>query len=306
MLGLRKVKETEYQLSRALRIWHARGIDVKEGHPDMTAKWTSVREEKQGWTGWIQTRELIATAGIATGDLALSPEVEALIIEWMNRTGSLPSLNVDELAGSPLIFGDRPELCPDGTVLMAAVQTPLYTLWLDHLNINMMPPRGNMAGVGLKWRIDYVLGRSSVRAETLDAIDIHDLLVIRDLTSYASCFNKKIFSWSSPEEMMTSIHDEFNDIAEYDEDDTLLMAGENLTDLKKLPVKVEFILHSEMLTLEDLEKISAGQMHSFPESVEKQIEVRANGMRLGEGELVDYDGRLAVEIIRWMGGSDVE
>lgn len=306
MLGLRKVNKSEYLLNRALHIWRARGIDVHEGTPDVQAKWTSVRDEKQGWKGWIQTRELIATAGICTGDLALTPEVEALVIEWMNQTGNLPGLDVDELTESKLIFGERQEFFLNDVVQMVRIQTPIFALWLEHLNFELKSPNTDIVDAGLKLRVDYVLGQTIIRTETLSKTGISDLLLIRDVRSYVSSFNQKLFLWSYPEGTMTSMNDEFNGDNEYDEDTLLATGDEEITDLKNIPVKLEFILHSEILTLGDLEGISSGQMRSFPESVEKQVEIRANGKRIGEGELVDYNGGLAVEVQQWMGGGNVE
>lgn len=306
MLGLRKINESEYLLNNALRIWRARGIDVIKGIPDMKAKWMSVRDEKQCWKGWIQTRELIAAAGVCTGDLALTPEVETLVIEWMNQTGSLPGLDVDELTETKLIFGERQELFLNDVVQMVRIQTPIFTLWLEHLNIELKPPFADIVDTDIKWRVDYVLGQTVIRTETLSKTGISDLLLVKDVRSYAATFNQKLFLWSYPEGTMTSINDEFNSVNEYEEDILSATGDDEITDLKNIPVKLEFILHSEILTLKDLERISSGQMLSFPESVEKRIEIRANGKRIGEGELVDYNGGLAVEVQQWMGGSNDE
>ncbi|EHG5995780.1 TPA: FliM/FliN family flagellar motor switch protein [Escherichia fergusonii] len=305
MLGLRKVNEAEYLLNRAIGIWRTRGIDVNKGILDVGAKWTSVRDANHRWKGWIQTRELIATAEVCTGDLALTPEVEALIIEWMNQTGSLPGLHVDELTESKLIFGDRQDLLLNDVDQMVRIQTPIFTLWLEHLNIKLESPGVDIINAGMKWRVDFVLGQTVIRTETLSKTGNSDLLLIKDVRSYAACFNQKLFLWSYPEGKMTSINDEFNSINEYEED-ILSATGDEITELRNIPVKLEFILHSDILTLAGLEGIYSGQMYSFPDSVEKRIEIRANGKRIGEGELVDYDGMLAVEVHQWMGDNNVE
>lgn len=306
MLGLRKINEAEYQLRRALHIWQARGIDVKEGGHDETAKWISVRDVNHCWKGWIQTRELIATSGVCAGHLALTSEVEALIIEWMNHIGSLPGLEVEELTTSTLVFGDRRESRPDDAVLMVRIQTSGFALWLEELNIKFVSPGTDAVHTGLKWQVDYILGHTPIRLETLDNISVSDLLLIRNVRSYASCFDKKLFWWSYPEGIMTSIDDEISGSTENAEGYACNVTNHELMDLKKIPVKLEFVLHSEVLTIEDLVGITSGQIHSFPESVEKRIEIRANGMRVGEGELVEYNGRLAVEVQQWMGGDNVE
>ncbi|EKC3540982.1 FliM/FliN family flagellar motor switch protein [Salmonella enterica] len=305
MLGLRKVNNADYQLNRAMSIWRDRGINVSKALPDVMANWTSIRDEQHRWQGWVQTRELMAIAGMHMTDLALTPDVEMLIIEWVNGDGNVPSLQIDELDCSKLVFGDRVDRLSADLVPMLKVSTPSFTIWLDYLDVILMRSGTGILNEEIKWQIDYVLGKTLISAGTMEKICGNDVLIIKEIDPYAACFNEKIFSWSYPEGIMTFTNEDTADIVKCSEENNFLPVSEEIIDLKKIPVKMEFILHSEIMTLANLESLTTGEMVSFPDNVEKRIEIRVNGIRLGEGELVEFNNKLAVEIQRWMGSENV-
>lgn len=71
----------------------------------------------------------------------------------------------------------------------------------------------------------------------------------------------------------------------------------------QLPVQLEFVLHNHRVTLAGLQKLCQGQLLTLPEDAERRVEIRANGARVGYGELVQLDGQLGVEVYEWLGES---
>ncbi|WP_162878270.1 FliM/FliN family flagellar motor switch protein [Trinickia diaoshuihuensis] len=66
-----------------------------------------------------------------------------------------------------------------------------------------------------------------------------------------------------------------------------------------LPIRLSFLLGTLRLTVGELARVRPGSLLQLRERVPPRVIVEANGQAIGEGELVDFDGRLAVEITRW-------
>lgn len=68
-------------------------------------------------------------------------------------------------------------------------------------------------------------------------------------------------------------------------------------ELASVPVRLEFLLASQDIALGTLAQIMEGHLIPLPSDAERQIEVRANGMPVARGELVQLDGQLGVEVL---------
>lgn len=66
--------------------------------------------------------------------------------------------------------------------------------------------------------------------------------------------------------------------------------------LETMPVRVTFDLGQRSLTLAELREIGPGHVFELGRELRRCVQVRANGRLIGEGELVDVDGRLGVSI----------
>ena len=64
----------------------------------------------------------------------------------------------------------------------------------------------------------------------------------------------------------------------------------------KIPVNLSFILQRKVVSVSDLESLYKGQVMPVEHDIEKRIEIRANGVLLARGEIVNIDDRLGVEI----------
>jgi type III secretion protein Q len=70
-------------------------------------------------------------------------------------------------------------------------------------------------------------------------------------------------------------------------------------DPARLPVQLSFVIGTLDLPLGALAAASRGTLLRLAEGMPPTVRIEANGVPVGYGELVDLDGRLAVEITQW-------
>ncbi len=70
-------------------------------------------------------------------------------------------------------------------------------------------------------------------------------------------------------------------------------------DTTTLPVRLSFSLGSLSLALGDVAAIRSGTLLRLEGGLPPSVRIEVNGVPVGYGELVDLDGRLAVEITEW-------
>lgn len=73
--------------------------------------------------------------------------------------------------------------------------------------------------------------------------------------------------------------------------------GEAL-DTDVLPVQLVFLAGETEVALRDLKQIAPGYLFDLGRPVDRHVEVRANGRRIGIGELVEIDGRVGVRLLK--------
>ncbi|WP_174769730.1 type III secretion system cytoplasmic ring protein SctQ [Paraburkholderia bonniea] len=87
------------------------------------------------------------------------------------------------------------------------------------------------------------------------------------------------------------------------DDEPLLSGGEPsqqavLEALERVPVTLDFDLGSCNMPLSQLRTLTPGSVIELERPLSEAVSIRANGVLLGIGELVDIDGRLGVSIVR--------
>jgi type III secretion protein Q len=70
-------------------------------------------------------------------------------------------------------------------------------------------------------------------------------------------------------------------------------------DVGRLPVRLSFALGSLALSLSEVAALRQGSLLRLDGGLPPHVSIEANGVPIGYGELVDLDGRLAVEITQW-------
>ena len=69
-------------------------------------------------------------------------------------------------------------------------------------------------------------------------------------------------------------------------------------DTDTLPVQLAFLAGEAEVALRELRQIGPGYVFDLERPVDRHIEVRANGRRIGVGELVEIDGRVGVRLLK--------
>jgi type III secretion protein Q len=72
----------------------------------------------------------------------------------------------------------------------------------------------------------------------------------------------------------------------------------DLSDLADVPMRISFDLGERHLTLRELAGVAPGYIFDLGLAPERAVNLRVNGVRIGEGELVEIDGRIGVAITR--------
>ncbi|WP_181885536.1 type III secretion system cytoplasmic ring protein SctQ [Trinickia dinghuensis] len=70
-------------------------------------------------------------------------------------------------------------------------------------------------------------------------------------------------------------------------------------DTAAIPVRLSFSLGTLRLTVGDVAALRSGSLVELKDGLPPKVSIEANGLPIGAGELVDFDGRLAVEITQW-------
>jgi type III secretion protein Q len=71
---------------------------------------------------------------------------------------------------------------------------------------------------------------------------------------------------------------------------------EQTTDLDKLPVRLQFDLGERVIPFSEVQTLGPGYVLELGREIRRAVTIRANGYVIGEGELVDIDGRIGVSI----------
>lgn len=82
---------------------------------------------------------------------------------------------------------------------------------------------------------------------------------------------------------------------------TLSPSHASATPLDDLPVSLIFEAGEKTMTLGELQTLRPGYTFALDRPLEAPVNIRANGQPVGQGELVDLDGRLGVRVLSWAG-----
>jgi type III secretion protein Q len=69
--------------------------------------------------------------------------------------------------------------------------------------------------------------------------------------------------------------------------------------LDDIPVRLTFDVGEREISLGDLKSIQPGYVFNLGRDPRSVVSIRANGRLIGEGELVDIEGRLGVSVLRF-------
>ncbi|KVZ79487.1 hypothetical protein WL22_03875 [Burkholderia ubonensis] len=302
MLGLRRIDAAERALVRGAAAWRRLGWDAELEMPPRSGVWLQLADAAGCWQGWLRPRDWLAHAAPQLAELAVSSGVDALVAQWLDAVEHPLELPMPELAYQRLRLGEpvAADALPQRPLLR--VMAPGGPLWLERLpeaEAAAPPPLS-----GLRWPLRFVVGDSRVRLALLDRVGRGDVLLIRELAREVRCHDRTLGFYRIVGEDIAMEWQEQQDMEGMGdmEDET-----EAVHEMGQLPVRLEFVLHRDRLTLGALQDMCRGDLLRLPADAERRVEVRANSALIGRGELVQLDGQLGVEVTEWLGGAgDVE
>ena len=76
-------------------------------------------------------------------------------------------------------------------------------------------------------------------------------------------------------------------------------AAASKPDLAALPLRVHVVLGEKEFTLAEVQSLSPGTIVELEAGKSDPVRLMVNGRILGDGELVEVEGKLAVRVLRW-------
>lgn len=99
-------------------------------------------------------------------------------------------------------------------------------------------------------------------------------------------------------ELEEIMYDDIDDDRDQDEDNDSDSNNDSAKTLDGIQMRVSFDLGQRSMTLGELRQLSPGYVFELGRPVRSAVNIRANGKLIGEGELVDVDGQMAVSILK--------
>ncbi|MBM2885043.1 YscQ/HrcQ family type III secretion apparatus protein [Chromobacterium phragmitis] len=296
MLKLKRIDMAQQALERAAAVWLRQGWDVALEMPPRHGVWLPLADADHRWRGWVQPSDWLAHVAPELAGLASAAGVEAQVVPWLAAIEQPIDLPIPELSYQRLCLGEPVAGAALPQRPLLRVMGPSGPVWLEQT-----PEPGwvdTSALDALCWPLRFVVGDSVVSLGLLKRVGRGDVLLVREPESAVRCYEKTLGFYQILEEGITMEWQEQQEIQ--DEVEPMLGMGQ-------LPVRLEFVLHRNHLTLAELQALCQGQLLPLPADAERRVEMRANGALIGRGELVQLDGQLGVEVNEWMGGTgDVE
>ncbi|MBY0443580.1 MAG: FliM/FliN family flagellar motor switch protein, partial [Burkholderiales bacterium] len=190
------------------------------------------------------------------------------------------------LAYDSLQLGQK---APMPATAMLCLKTPQGRVWL--MDIPAM--RKGQDKLDPAWLLTlplpliFEIGCSKLSRRARARLGVGDVLLISEETHWVKSCNVRIGRyWQNEDGIMIER-----------EDEAQLATPTEIPDLlAELPLRLEFILQQSTVSVSQLGDLYLGQLLPLIPNAEKLIEVKANGVLIARGELVQVDGRLGVEL----------
>ncbi|PBJ26078.1 type III secretion system protein SpaO [Pseudomonas ogarae] len=303
-LQLRRVDPLAHAQAQAIQRWRRAGRDAGLGRVPERSGYLRFCAQGDGgdWQGLIAAHDWLHCA---------LPQLRSLLTSetsWTNVLGLFRAaprpllLEVDELHYRALsdIEGVAAARLP--THDLPWLDTPRGRVWL--LQLPPVSVAGERWGVGswldaLPLRLELLLGFSHLSLASRLRLDEGDVLRIVQRTQWCCLADRCLGTFTFTQErlhMQPTVSDASPE--QPPEPDAAI-------DLGALPVRLEFLLATHPTDLATLSRIIEGQLIPLAEDAARHIEVRANGKPVAQGELVQLDGQLGVELLKvYRAGAD--
>jgi type III secretion protein Q len=323
-LNLRRADGVEAALRRGMSLWRRNGMAIQlHAAPPTQARYIAFHADadaddaRHGWDGLINCDEWL---GNIAPELAALGNFEGAAEHAMQLFAATPqpltaTFPYRTITVTGLVSGADLQQSP-----LAVLSTPQATVWLRALP-SLPPQTKNDApepGARLSHipaTLQFLLGASQLSRGCLSRVGPGDVLLVTEHALRMRC-NALMLGWYSITEEGITVDELLNEPYEEAAEATLQaspeQAGEDVIQdeqaaragIARIPVRLEFVLQQNKLTMGELGQLYSGQVIDLAPEAEKQVLVLANGAVLGRGELVQMDDRLGVEIIDLYGSHD--
>jgi type III secretion protein Q len=294
-LALRRVHPCLHQRTQAVLRWQQAGHDAGLGSPDRRDGFLrfSAQGERGQWQGLIDARQwlnlsLPQLAPLLARECALSNIVE--LFRAVPRPLRLEpnelryrTLCAVELIESRTLAADLPWLA-----------TSQGTLWLTQLPSAAPTPVDLRAQAWLSdvpHRLELSLGTSALSHASRSRLVPGDVLRITREVRQCWLAQRCIGTFTMTNEGLQM------EPRAAEQHPAIPAAAPPDVELHALPVRLEFVLATREVRLDELANIMAGDLITLEADAVQHIEVRANGKTVARGELVQLDEQLGVELL---------
>ena len=186
-------------------------------------------------------------------------------------------------------------------------------LWVDELGLGFLAAAVRLVDIekrsmstfdDLPVRLSLDVGWTDLSFATFRQLEKRDLILLDEcwIAPESRIFlraGRQVWLPAEIEESRIVITGELGEImyddADDDQDDD--NESENEKTLDGIQMRVSFDLGQRSMTLGELRQLSPGYVFELGRPVRSAVNIRANGKLIGEGELVDVDGQMAVSIL---------
>lgn len=298
MFGLRKVNGNTHSFETTFQNWKEKGEDVALLMPEFSAKWLPIAEESGSWSGWVLLRELFPLISAELAGMALMPETERLIGEWLSLSSTPLNLKYPELKYNRLCVGKVFDGVLSPAQPLIRIWTGELNIWLDKVTVCQYENAPTLDKKSLYWPIHFVIGFSKTCYRTIVDIEVGDVLLISNNFAYAVIYNTKICDLIYPEELKMVDHFEYEEDFETDDFDIkkseIEINDENdyqqINSFEDLPVKIEFVLGKKIMNLYEIDDLCAKRIISLlpePELVSFFEKIQKGNSSEDNEEIID-------------------
>lgn len=328
---LRQLHDAEHKAKAALAFWPLRDASLGKllsylPFPDTgSIVAISAYRGENCWSGFLDLNEWISLTipnlTLLSGISELSPPTEidhySEQVKKLFETCLTPvELPLPELFYDAILIRSEVELPPKGSPLLS-LATRQGRVWLaDFPCVEKpgLPVSGSFSksletlSINIEWRLGY----SHVSRVPLTQLHRGDVMLISretfDIGSEDMVIGK--FSIDKNGEVFVQVVNPDNKMKRQDMNEFVeksnsasLGAGklpegilEVGTAIAEIPLRVDFILQRNVMTVAQLDALYRGQIFTLDRNAETRVELVVNGRRIGQGELVELNGSLGVEL----------
>ena len=154
---------------------------------------------------------------------------------------------------------------------------------------------------GLSWSLPVSAGFVDLSADEMSQIALGDVVVAQAAPAllFPNDFRK---GWMIAQEASNSRRfrvDKYFERSAPVEAGGEEQAATSKPDIKALPLRVQVVLAEREFSLGEIQSLSPGTIVELDTAKNDPVRLMVNGKIIGEGELVDVEGNLAVKILRW-------